>query len=166
MDTRGNHIRTIAAALAVCLTAGATAFSAQAAPRHPVAATAKKCKRKHHGKRRPCRRRPSPASISISPSSQDFGLVPVNGKTTRIFTVTNTGGSPSGVPVPAVSGPNADAFSVGPSVCTRPLTPKGTCQFAVHLSFVLPTGIRSGTLDVTAVPGGTVSVPMTGDIEL
>jgi hypothetical protein len=168
MRSRGTQIRRASLITVVaCLVAAPIAIAASGdAPAHD-AVTAKKCKRKHHGRKHRCRRAvPAPASIAISPTSQDFGLVPVNSKTTRTFTITNAGGSPSGVPLPTIMGPNADSFSIAFNTCYGSLPPAGTCRVDVDLPFADPFGMRAGTLNVAAVPGGTVSAAMTGDIEI
>jgi hypothetical protein len=174
METRGNLIRRVPVVMLLALLVfGSLALSAESATHHPVAGASKKCK-KHRGKKRRCKRQPatppvippaaSPASISISPTAQDFGTLSL-GKVTRAFMIANAGGSPSGVPVPAITGTNAASFSVGASTCSAPLPPGASCEIDVDLAGGAPAGLRSATLTVTAVPGGTVSATMTGDIE-
>ena len=168
MSPRGNGIRRAAVvALAACLIAAASPLSGSAASHSPRAGVAKKCKkRKHRHKKRRCKRpAPAPAMISISPASQDFGVIAVGG-TTRTLAVSNAGGASSGVPAPTISGPDAGSFSIAASTCTTALLPAGSCRIDVHLDFVEPLGVHSGTLSVTASPGGTVSAPMTGDVEI
>jgi hypothetical protein len=169
MKPRGNPIsRAAAVVLVACLAALMAPLPASAAFHGPLATAVKKCKRKHHGRKRKCRRvtppAPAPAQISISPSNQDFGMPPPFGKATRIFVVTNTGGSLGGVPVPIVIGPDAGTFAVGANSCIDALPPGATCQIDLDL-FPRGAGIVSATLRVVAVPGGTVDAPVTGDIE-
>jgi hypothetical protein len=171
MNPRGSLIG-LAASIAViaCLAAGSIAAGANAGRGHPVAAASKKCKRKHRHKRRRCKHRKhrtvaAPASIAITPTSQDFGVIAVGG-TRRAFTVSNVGGSASGVPAATISGPDAASFSIAGNTCTAALLPAATCQIDVHLAFVGPVGPHSGTLTVTAAPGGTASAAMTGDVEI
>ncbi|MGA8927872.1 MAG: hypothetical protein WB462_16790 [Solirubrobacterales bacterium] len=164
MEARGNLVRIAVVALVVCLAAGVTALSARAQQR-PASAAAKKCKKKHHARKRRCRR-PAPASISVSPTSADFGMPSVGDEPIRTFTVTNMGGSLSGVPVPVIGGPGGASFSVVANGCTTPLAPGAVCPISVQLPFKDPVGPKSATLDVTAVPGGTASAAMTGDVEI
>jgi len=167
MSPRGKLISKAASiAVVACLAAGSFAPIAHSATHPQVAGAAKKCKRKHHHKKRRCRHRvvPAPASIVISPTNQDFGIPTIPDGATRTFVVTNIGGSPSGVPIPAITGSNFDHFKVAANGCVVPLGPSLTCQIDVNLP---PRGAGpvSATLNVTAIPGGTASATMTGDIE-
>jgi hypothetical protein len=132
-----------------------------------VAAASKKCKKKKkqtpYSKKRRCKKRRAvlPASISIFPTSQDFGSQSLS-TTTRSFTIANVGGSPSGLPVPTITGPNAASFSLGANTCAGALPPAASCQIDVNFRFVGSAGPQSATLNVTAVPGGMVSAAMTG----
>jgi hypothetical protein len=164
MDARGKLISRIGvAALVACLAAGASTLSAEAAPGHPPAGAAKKCKRTHHGKKHRCKRRaPAPAAIAISPMSQDFGVPQVGGED-RTFTVTNVGGSPSGVPISALTPPGTD-FSIAANDCMAPLSAAASCSIVVHVA-TNGAGHVSALLTVSAIPGGLVSAPVTADIE-
>jgi hypothetical protein len=155
-----------AIALVACLGAQSIVLSPDAASGRPAAAAGKKCKRKHHGKKRRCKRRmvPAPASISISPMSQDFGIPEIPDGATRTFMVTNAGGTSSGVPIPAITGANMDNFKIAANGCVAPLGPSLTCQIDVNLP-PRGAGLVSATLNVTAIPGGVASSTMTGDIE-
>jgi hypothetical protein len=153
---------------------GSLALPAASAADHPLAAASKKCKKKHRGKRYRCEKGPakppvSPpavtqARISISPTLRDFGAPPPFGKSTRTFVIANSGGSLSGVPVPVITGLNSDSFSLGSNSCTVPLGPGAACQVDVDL-FPRGAGVVSALLNVTAVPGGTASAGMAGDIQ-
>jgi hypothetical protein len=46
------------------------------------------------------------------------------------------------------------------------LLPGASCQVDVHLDFVEPVGVHSGTLIITAAPGGTATAAMAGDVEV
>jgi len=163
MRFRGKLGRPTPVLLVVALLAAALlTLSAGAAAHAPTARAAKKCKRKHHGKRRRCKRSPSPAMISISPASQDFG-VPMIGGEDRTFTVTNVGGSPTGVPIPALGQAGTD-FSLGPNGCTLPLAPAASCPVDVHVG-TAGAGHVSAMLVVTAIPGGTATASATANIE-
>lgn len=158
--------RAVSIAVIACLAAGSIAVNAGAASSQSVASASKKCnKKKHHRKKRRCKRKAAlPASIVISPTSQDFGIVQLPQGPTRSFAITNTGGSPSGLPVPSITGSNPESFAVVANGCATSLGPGLTCQIDVDL---LPQGHGpvSATLSVTAVPGGVASATMTGRIE-
>lgn len=158
--------RAVSIAVIACLAAGSIAVNAGAASSQSVASASKKCnKKKHHRKKRRCKRKAAlPASIVISPTSQDFGIVQLPQGPTRSFAITNTGGSPSGLPVPSITGSNPESFAVVANGCATSLGPGLTCQIDVDL---LPQGHGpvSATLSVTAVPGGVASATMTGKIE-
>jgi hypothetical protein len=167
MNPRGSRIsRAAVISLATCLLAGAVALPGSAASNAPAAGVAKKCKkRKHHQKKHRCKRPMAlPASIAISPMSQDFAIVRLPQGPTRSFVITNTGGSPSGLPVPSITGSNPESFGVVANGCAASIGPGLTCQIDVDL---LPQGNGpvSATLRVTAVPGGVASATMTGRIE-
>jgi hypothetical protein len=166
MTFRGNLIRRAVPLLVLTgLVAGAFALTAEGASRQSVAAASKKCKKRAHGKKHRCKKRhvTQPASISISPASQDFGVPQIGGET-RTFTVTNVGGSPSGLPVPTLMAPDPSDFSIGANGCINLLPPGGGCPIDVHVS-TNGAGRESATLTVTAMPGGTVSASVTADIE-
>jgi hypothetical protein len=160
--------RAVSIAVIACLAVGSiAAMNAGAASSQSVASASKKCnkKKKHHRKKRRCKRNAAlPAGIVISPTSEDFGIVQLPQGPTRSFVITNTGGSPSGLPVPSITGANPESFAVVANGCTAPLSPGLTCQIDVVL---LPQGLGpvSATLSVTAVPGGVASATMTGTVE-
>ncbi|HEX3295041.1 MAG TPA: choice-of-anchor D domain-containing protein [Solirubrobacterales bacterium] len=160
---------TVSIAVIACLAVGSiAALNAGTASSRSVATASKKCnkKKKHHGKKRRCKRKAvlPPPSIVVSPTSQDFGIVQLPQGPTRSFVITNTGGSPSGLPVPSITGSNPESFAVVANGCAAPLGPGLTCQIDVDL---VPQGHGpvSATLSVTAVPGGVASATMTGRIE-
>ena len=150
--------------LATCLLAGAVALPGAAASHSPVAGLAKKCKkRKHHHKKRHCKRPMAlPATIAISPMSQDFGVPQIGGET-RTFIITNLGGSPSGAPVPTLSQAGSD-FSIAANGCTASLPAAASCPLDVRVA-TDGAGQVSATLTVTAIPGGVASASMMADIE-
>ena len=158
----------VVVALAACLIAAVSPLPGSAASQPPGAAVAKKCKkRKRHQKKRHCRRPMAlPASLMISPMSQDFGMPSVSDIPVRVFTVTNGGGMPSGVPTTSVTGAGAGSFMVVADSCMAALAPGGACGVAVELPLQDPIGPKSATLTVSATPGGTASAQMTGDIEI
>jgi secreted trypsin-like serine protease len=94
--------------------------------------------------------------------SLDFGVPQIGGES-RTFTVTNLGGSPSGVPVPTLS-QAGDDFSIARNGCTVALSAGASCPIEVHLG-TNGAGPVSATLMVVAIPGGTVSASMAAKIE-
>ena len=94
--------------------------------------------------------------------SQDFGVPHIGGED-RTFTVTNIGGSPSGVPISALTQAGTD-FSIGANGCLAPLPPAANCSIVVHVG-TSGAGHVSALLRVSAIPGGTVSASVMANIE-
>jgi hypothetical protein len=94
--------------------------------------------------------------------SQDFGVPHIGGED-RTFTVTNVGGSPSGVPVSSLTQAGAD-FSIAANGCITPLSGAASCSIVVHVG-TKGAGHVSALLTVIAIPGGTVSASMMANIE-
>ena len=164
MESRGNLMRkALVVQLVAFVAAGLFALSGSAAAQHPVAQASKKCKRKHHGKKHRCKRHaPAPAMISISPASQDFGVPQIGGET-RTFTVTDIGGSTTGVPIPMLTQSGTD-FSIVGNGCVTPLSAGASCPIDVHVA-TSGAGHVSAMLNVTAIPGGRISASVTANIE-
>lgn len=102
-----------------------------------------------------------PAALSIAPTMQAFGTVTLGGSSmAQTFTVTNTGGSPTGVPSVTVTGTDGSMFTAT-SMCGAVLAPAGTCQVSVVF---VPTssGSKTATLEVSATPGGTATSQLSG----
>jgi hypothetical protein len=176
--------------LAAALAAGSTAALTTAAHADSSAVAAKKKKCKKAGKRgvpvkkkKKCKKRKSPiiippvgtapggvaplgppAVLSITPTSHDFGNVPIGtASAPRTFVVTNSGGQ-SGVVTYTISG--AHEFRVSNDLCTgRTLATGGTCSFDVR--FIPPgppapgLGPHEATLAVDA-PGTSASASLAG----
>jgi hypothetical protein len=103
-----------------------------------------------------------PGSLSVTPSPYDFGPIPVNASSgAQTFTVTNTGGAASGMPVPSFTGNGANQFAISNNMCAAGLAPNGTCTFDVKF---VPTveGPESPSLTVNATPGGPAVGSVTG----
>jgi hypothetical protein len=98
------------------------------------------------------------SALVITPPSADFATTQLDVPSFHVdFTVTNGGPDVTGTPqvmVPA-------EFVVEANTCLAPLPPQGTCVVTVKM---LPTtpGAKSGHLVVSATPGGSTSVPLTG----
>ena len=105
----------------------------------------------------------TPALFEIAPLSQAFGSVLVGGTSMAMqFTVTNTGGSASGVPSVTLAGANLGDFAIAGNGCTTTLASMASCTIDVTFS---PTaaGGRQATLNVTALNGGTATASLTGN---
>jgi hypothetical protein len=104
-----------------------------------------------------------PAALSMNPTTFDFRGVGLGSSSTpQVFTITNTGGSPTGVPGVAVTGPDGAMFTISGTTCTAVLAPAATCT--VTLVFVpTTTGARMATLEVNASPGGRASSALTAN---
>jgi hypothetical protein len=107
------------------------------------------------------------AVLSVTPGVGTFEVAPVGGTpVTQTFTVTNATGAPS-------TGPIVRSVSVGDfaltrngclladNVTARPLSAGESCTFDVRFT-PTATGLRTGTLTVSANPGGAVNVPLSG----
>jgi hypothetical protein len=104
----------------------------------------------------------TPASLALAPapgSSTNLGSVATDGFATAVFTVTNTGGAASGVPVPSLA-PATD-FTVPSHTCTAPVPGGGSCSVTVRFA-PASTGSKAATLTVEATPGGAPTASLTG----
>ena len=170
-------LRLASTMLAVALVAAvAIPAGTGAAGPGPGAETAKKrCKAKkgaESAKRKKCKKKkkkqpapaPGAASLTISPTSKDFGMVDaVMTSPPQTFTVTNIGGSPSGTLTDNTTGPEASRFVIGPDSCEGAvLTAGGSCTLDVTFSPMSQAGPMSATLNVTGSPGGAVSAALSG----
>ena len=102
-------------------------------------------------------------ALAIAPSSHDFGAVPVGTATAdSTFTVTNTGGAPTGALATRLSGANAALFTLSSDGCAgKTLAPAATC--VVHARFAPDAiGAKSASLEVTGAPGGTTAASLGG----
>jgi hypothetical protein len=176
--------------LAAALAAGSTAAltTAATADSNAVAAKKKKCKkagkRSVAAKKKKCKKRKSPITIpppgtapggstpsgapavlSITPTSHDFGNVPVGTVSApQTFVVTNSGGQ-SGIVTWTTS--ESEDFHISNDLCSgRVLATGGTCSLDVR--FVppgppVPSGLgpHSATLTVDA-PGTSASASLDG----
>jgi hypothetical protein len=148
--------------LATCLGIGAVALPANGAAHDPVAAASKKCKKKHRGhrKRRKCKKhRTTPALLSISPMSHDFGELGGPPGPSFTFAVSNTGGSASGIPAASLSGSGVSDFQITANTCTAPLPAVANCSVTVQ-AVDAAGGTQTAQLTVTATPGGTAAAQL------
>jgi hypothetical protein len=105
------------------------------------------------------------AALTLSPITNDFGTVN-QGQTSSpsTFTVTNSGGSPSGAVTAAVSGTNSADFKISSNGCSAPIAANGNCTLQIKFSPSM-TGSETATLTVTASPGtaaGGITATLTG----
>ena len=92
-----------------------------------------------------------PGALTISPSSNDFGSIPINTVSADVsFTVSNGGGAATGALT--VSAPG-NGFVVAGNGCGAALQPTQTCVMAIHFAPTI-VGIATGTVTVT---DGTLS---------
>ena len=100
--------------------------------------------------------------LSISPVSNDFGTVGVGGQSGfATFTVSNTGGTPTGVPTVTLGGSAPGQFN-SVNNCSAAIAPLGTCTIMVQFK-PTQTGLQSASITVVAAPGGTVSASVFGE---
>jgi hypothetical protein len=113
------------------------------------------------------------STLGIDPTSFDFGTVQHGSAgTTHAFTVTNTGGAPSGAPTvsivelrnPLIGAGSAAAYTVSTNTCTAPLAPAASCSITVKFAPNSNAGDATyeSRLDVSASPGSTASSALTG----
>lgn len=96
--------------------------------------------------------------VSVSPISFDYMTIPVNTTGSNTFTVTNTGGAPTGTLTTNLTG---GAYFITANTCAAALLPMATCQVTVQFR---PTvaGAFPGTLTVSSSAGGSQTVTLNG----
>ena len=102
------------------------------------------------------------ANLVLSPKSHGYGSVALGGDSpAQTYTLTNTGGGPSGPVTVTLAGTNAGDFSQTSSTCGPAIPAGSSCTVSVLFA---PTalGARTATLTASATPGGTVSATLTG----
>jgi hypothetical protein len=105
--------------------------------------------------------RPREAALVVSPAAQAFGEVEL-GQTgaPRRFVVVNVGAEPSG-PVQHVLA--TGDFSVTGDTCDGPLEPQKQCELSVVFGPAGASGPRAAQLTVSATPGTSVLVSLSGE---
>jgi len=104
----------------------------------------------------------SSASLRPTAASADFGSVEVgkSGMATTI-TIRNEGSMASGAPMVAVTS-GASEFTISNNGCQAAVSGNGMCT--VQLVFKPSmSGARTGTLSISATPGGSASVALSGN---
>lgn len=101
---------------------------------------------------------PPEAPVAIMPALHDFGIVEVGSTSAAVtFTVRNAGSGPTGRLTVSVS----EDFTVATDGCSAPLAPGGTCALGIAFA-PLFAGAKSGSVTVTASPGGSASARVYG----
>ncbi|HET9120153.1 MAG TPA: hypothetical protein VFN72_06435 [Solirubrobacterales bacterium] len=105
---------------------------------------------------------PVPASLSISPTSHNFGTV-FGDSGDGIFTVTNSGGSPTGTLSTTLGGNDPGNFVISTDACDGTvLGADAACTVDVHCSNPEFNGVtRTATVTVTGSPGGSPYATLT-----
>ncbi|MDZ4697218.1 MAG: choice-of-anchor D domain-containing protein [Deltaproteobacteria bacterium] len=103
-----------------------------------------------------------PALLVASTASADFGAVVANASNASVtVTITNAGDMTAGTPTPTISGAQAAEFSIVSNSCIGALTGGAPCELQIRFT-PTGTGARTASLAVTATPGGTVPVALSG----
>jgi hypothetical protein len=89
-----------------------------------------------------------PATMSLSPSSDDFGDTNLASPATRQYSVTNTGQAP--LPMPALALSGGAAYTIDSTTCNGTLDPGASCGFTVKFA---PAAVGSQSAMVTATAG-------------
>jgi hypothetical protein len=105
----------------------------------------------------------NPANLTISPSPHSFGTVS-NGSTSaaQTFTITNTGGVPSGTISTSLGGANPNQFTKSADGCNgQALAAGASCTVGAAFA---PTssGAKGASMSVAATPGGSASASLSG----
>jgi hypothetical protein len=100
-----------------------------------------------------------PALLAVTPSTQNYGSHVLSSTTDASFTVKNTGDVSSGAPSVTLTG--STDYTIFSNNCTTPLAASATCTVVVRFK-PSTAALISGNLSVSATPGGTVMVPLSG----
>jgi hypothetical protein len=109
------------------------------------------------------------ASLSISPSSRNFGSITAGQESqTTVFTVTNNGAGSAGTDSmlnPQITGTDATSFALdfSTSNCGQTLAPGASCDLGVWFRPASgSSGTKTASLTVSATPGGVASASLSG----
>ena len=109
------------------------------------------------------------ATVNLTPTSHNFGNVPIGDKPTKTFVITNSTGNPITVTNVEITGTDANQFKAAPSgVMNQNVAPSGTLNIVVTCE-PTKTGALSATLSITHSLGNlsaTLSATGTGSPEL
>ncbi len=109
---------------------------------------------------------PARLSVSPSPSPYDFGAVGFGATSpAATFTVSNVGGGLSGIVSITLGGPDAAQFAITSELCAgRTIDSTSTCGISVAFTPNSSAATaRNATLQIQAAPGGTITIPLTGE---
>jgi hypothetical protein len=104
----------------------------------------------------------APGQLASDTTTHDFDATEVQFLSPSTFTwnVTNTGQATTGAP--SLSNNNGSDFVVVTNGCTAALAPGGTCSITTQFR-PLAGGMNTGTLTLTASPGGSVGLAVKGE---
>lgn len=105
----------------------------------------------------------TPANLSISPGSHEYGTVPAGASSpATTFTITNTGEASSGALASGIAGSDLSQFAISADSCANAaLAGGGTCTVSVRFA-PNAEGPKSASLQVSGTPGGAVSAALSG----
>lgn len=110
----------------------------------------------------------NPTNFAYDPKSHGNCSAPPDDTDCQVqtFTVTNTGGNPSGVPVTTIvetsnPGPDTPGFITDTNSCVAALPPAGTCTVSVYFKHN-SEGAYAAVLHVTATPGSDAQATLSG----
>lgn len=102
------------------------------------------------------------ASMTITPSVNDYGPVPSGTTSSRTFTLTNATGAQTGPLTVALTGAGASEFGKGTDTCTGSRVAAGnTCTVGVAFS-PSSTGGKTASLEIGGMPGGIATASLLG----
>jgi hypothetical protein len=101
-----------------------------------------------------------PGQIDIIDAPVDFGASNIGATVFRALTIKNTGTTAIGMAAASL-GTSDGSYSISTNNCPATLAPNATC--AVTIAFrPLTVGAKAGSLNVTAMPGGSDAVTLSG----
>jgi hypothetical protein len=184
---KGSHfVALLSAMLIVGLVAGLTTSASAGASGTAVTAAKKKCSKKKKAasaKKKKCAKPvtpaptpvppvpPAPTTLAVTPTDFTFPTTEHGTQSDpQTFTVTNTGGAPSGVPTPSITETknpipgDPPGFVAGAGTCTAALPPGGTCAVSVRFTPTSNAGDAEykAVLHVNASPGSDAQATLTG----
>jgi hypothetical protein len=102
------------------------------------------------------------AILDSSADALSFGSVSIGSTTTQSVTISNTGNAASSPLAVDIMGTNADSFAITTDDCTgQPLAAGASCSVTIELA-PLVVGPHTAALTITAMAGGSLSIPMDG----
>lgn len=101
----------------------------------------------------------APPSLTLSPTTTDFGTVTMGQTATQVFTLRNDGDASTGTLTINVTGTD---FTISANGCTTPLAGAASCMITVQYA-PSAAGARSGGLTASGAAGGSASATLTGN---